>query len=62
MNCSCVASADGPAARAVQGRIHDKDGGVRIYSARLVLTLSPAGQIEPQIDSRSMVEMESQER
>ncbi len=44
----------------VQGRIRDKDGGIRTYSVNLRFTLSPAGQIEPLIDARSMVEVESQ--
>ncbi len=46
---------------AVKGRIRDKDGGIRTYSANLRFTLSPSGQIEPLIDARSMVEVESQE-
>ncbi len=45
----------------VQGRIRDKDGGIRTYSVNLRFTLSPSGQIEPLIDARSMVEVESQE-
>lgn len=41
----------------VRGRIRDKDGGIRTYSAKIVFTLSPAGQIEPQIDAQSLMEV-----